>query len=127
MQDKEIYEFAIIRLVPKVEREEFLNIGAIVLCKRQQYLEMKFTVDKKRLEAFAEDIDFELINEYLNAWKSVCKGGVVGGKIGALETHVRFRWLTANRSTIIQSSNVHPGICFDPERTLDSIFNKYVL
>ena len=127
MPDKDIYEFAIIRYVPKVEREEFLNIGAIVLCKRKNYLEMKFNVDEKRLSAFSKEPDLDLINEYLNAWKAVCRGGVEGGKIGALETHVRFRWLTANRSTIIQSSNVHHGLYFNPEKTLDSINNQYVL
>jgi len=127
MPNKEIYEFAIIRYVPKVEREEFINIGAIVLCKRLNYLQMKFNIDEKKLKIFSEEADLDLIEEYLLGWQAVCKGGVEGGKIGALETHVRFRWLTANRSTIIQSSEVHSGLCFDPAQTLKSIFDKYVL
>jgi len=127
MPNKEIFEFAIIRLVPKVEREEFLNIGAIVLCRKKNYLKMKYDIDKTRLRAFSEEIDLEMIRKYLNAWELVCDGGAPGGRIGALDIQVRFRWLTAPRSTIIQSSEVHPGRCFDPDKTLDDIFNKYVL
>jgi len=126
MPDKGIYEFAIIRLVPKVERQEFINIGVIVLSKRHQYLEMKFNIDEKKLAAFSDEIDVNMIKDYLQAWEAVCLGGVAGGKIGALETHVRFRWLTANRSTIIQSSEVHPGLGFDPEKTLENIYKQYV-
>lgn len=127
MPDKEIFEFAIIRFVPKVEREEFLNVGVIVMSKRKNFLKMKYTIDALRLKAFSSDADINLIAEYLNAWNLVCAGGESGGQIGELEVHLRFRWLTASRSTIIQTSEVHPGICFDPEKTLDDIFQKYVL
>ena len=127
MQDKSLYEYAIIRLVPKVERGEFINIGVILLSKQSNYLAMKFNIDERRLDAFSEDIDVNLIKEYLNAWESVCKGGSEGGKIGELEIRVRFRWLTANRSTIIQSSPVHPGFCNDPEKKLDALFTQFVL
>lgn len=127
MSGKEIYEFAIIRYVPKVERQEFMNIGVIVLCKKKKYLKMKYKIDVKRLKAFSEDVDIELIANYLNAWNLVCEGGPKGGKIGELEIHVRFRWLTAARSTIIQSSKVHSGLCFDLEATLEDVYKKYVL
>ena len=127
MQDKVLYEYAIIRLVPKVERGEFINVGVILLSKHSNYLAMKCNIDKRKLSAFSEDIDVDLIKEYLNAWESVCKGGPEGGKIGELEIRVRFRWLTANRSTIIQSSPVHPGFCDDPEKKLDMLFAQFVL
>lgn len=127
MSSKEIYEFAVIRYVPKVERQEFMNVGIIVLCKKKKYLKMKYKIDKERLFAFSEDTDIDLITDYLNAWNLVCLGGQKGGKIGELEIHVRFRWLTAARSTIIQSSEVHSGLCFDLDSTLDDLFTKYVL
>jgi hypothetical protein len=127
MPDKEIFEYAIIRYLPKVERGEFLNVGVIVMCKRQQYLKMKYQIDEQRLKAFSSEVDIDLITEYLNGWNLVCAGGEKGGQIGELEAHLRFRWLTASRSTIIQTSEVHPGLCFEPEKTLEDIFQKYVL
>jgi len=127
MQNKEIYEYAIIRVVPKVERGEFMNIGVIVLSKKIKYLDMKFHIDTDKLNAFSTDIDIELIQEYIAAWKLVCEGSSKGGKIGALETHVRFRWLTANRSTIIQSSPVHSGCSSDVAKVLEKLFGKFVL
>jgi hypothetical protein len=127
MLDRNLYEYAIIRLVPKVERGEFVNIGVILLSKNKDFLGMKYTLDENRLIAFSEDLDIDLVKDYLDAWQEVCAGGAKGGKIGALEIRVRFRWLTANRSTIIQSSPVHPGFCDDPEKELEKLFTKFVL
>ena len=127
MQDKKLYEYAIIRLVPKVERGECINIGVILLSKSCNFLALKYNLDEDRLKAFSQDVDIELVKEYLDAWEKVCKGGSEGGKIGSLEIRVRFRWLTANRSTIIQSSPVHPGFCKDPENELNRLFEKFVL
>jgi len=127
MPDKNLYEYAIIRLVPKVERGEYLNIGVILLSKGNDYLRLKYALNENRLKAFSADIDVDLIRDYLEAWERVCAGGSKGGKIGCLETHVRFRWLTANRSTIIQCSPVHPGFCNDPENALEKLFVKLVL
>ncbi|MGB0864711.1 MAG: DUF3037 domain-containing protein, partial [Saprospiraceae bacterium] len=110
MQNRFSYEYAVIRVVPKVEREEFINIGVIIFCKRKKYLHLKYTIDEKKLQSFSQSIDIQLINEYLKAWENVCKGGRVGGKIGEEERSFRFRWLTAYRSTIIQSSRIHPGL-----------------
>ena len=126
MPNKEIYEYAIIRVVPKVERGEFINIGVIILSKKKKYIDMKYHIDEDRLKAFSKDIDAALIQEYVDGWKLVCEGKE-GGKIGALETHVRFRWLTANRSTIIQSSPVHSGCSSNLERELERLFEKFVL
>jgi hypothetical protein len=127
MQDRVTYEFAIIRLVPKVEREEFLNVGVILFSKRKKYLGIKYNVDEKRIKAFSNEVDTEMINKYLEAWELICKGGKQGGKIGTFEIAYRFRWLIAARSTIIQSSKVHPGLCHDPEKVLEDLFEKYVL
>ncbi len=127
MSKSEIYEYAIIRLVPKVEREEFLNIGVILYSKRKDYLDIKIHIDEDRISAFSKDLDVAMIKEYLDGWFKVCKGSKEGGPIGKLDMHLRFRWLTANRSTIIQSSKVHPGYSSDPAEELDKLFLKFVV
>lgn len=127
MQDKVTFEYAIIRYVPKVEREEFFNVGAIVYSKDRQFLAMKYRIDEHRFKAFGGEEDQAVIHEYLTAWELVCKGTSDSGKIGLQDLPYRFRWLTANRSTIIQSSEVHPGLTNDPEKTLEDLFSRYVL
>ena len=127
MQEKEVYEYASIRFVPRVEREEFLNVGVIVFCKRKKYLRMKYHVDGKRLCAFSADVEASTLASYLAAWDTICQGSLKGEFIASLDPASRFRWLTATRSTIIQSSKVHPGLCDQPEQVLDELFTKYVL
>jgi hypothetical protein len=127
MQDKVTFEYAIIRLVPKVEREEFFNIGVILFSKQKKFLDIKFKINPNKLKAFTPEIEVEQLNNYLNAWKLICDGTVAGGKIGELEISDRFRWLAACRSTMIQSSKTHPGLCEFPEQELQDIFEKYVL
>ena len=127
MRDRVTYEYAVIRLVPKVEREEFMNVGVILFSKRKKYLGIKYVVDEQRVSAFAKEVDVSMIQSYLEAWESICNGSPEGGKIGELEMSLRFRWLVASRSTIIQSSPVHPGICNDAESILKDLFEKYVL
>ena len=127
MPNKVTYEYAIIRIVPKVEREEFMNVGVILFSKRKKYLDIKYHLDEKRLLAFSETIDIDWIRKYLDAWKLVCAGNAESGKIGSLDIAVRYRWLTANRSSIIQSSNTHPGLCEEPAKVLADLFQRYVL
>ncbi len=127
MQNKVTYEFAVIRLVPKVEREEFMNIGVILFSKRKRFLGIKYQINKQKINSFTEDIDTDMINKYLEAWKLVCEGNPAGGSIEQLEQASRFRWLTASKSTIIQCSKTHPGLCLDPEKVLEEIFRRYVL
>ena len=119
--------FAVIRVVPKVERDEFLNVGVILFSKPKKYLGIKYKIDEKRLKAFSDEIDTDQLNEYLKAWELVCLGDPEGGSIGKLELAARFRWLTASRSTIIQSSETHSGLCHDPEKVLEDLFKLYVL
>ncbi len=127
MQDKVTYEYAVIRVVPKVEREEFLNVGVILFSKRKKYLGIKYHLDEKRLKAFSEELDADMLKSYLDAWEKVCKGGKEGGCIGQLDLPARFRWLVASRSTIIQSSKTHPGLCHDPKEVLENLFKSKVL
>ena len=127
MPEKHVFEYAVIRIVPKVEREEFLNTGVIVFCKRKKYLEMRYQVDEKRLLAFSPDLDVAEIEHYLAAWDSICKGNAASGEFAQRDAAERFRWLTAAKSTIIQCSQVHPGLCSDPATLLDDLFNRYVM
>ena len=127
MQDKDTFEYAIIRLVPKVEREEFFNVGVLLFSKQKKFLGIKYHIDLEKLNAFAPEIEITVLNAYLNAWKLISDGDSAGGKIGGLEISDRFRWLAACRSTIIQSSKTHPGLCKNPEEALQDIFEKYVL
>lgn len=126
MQDRATYEYAVIRLVPKVEREEFLNIGVILFSKPKKYLGIKYKIDENRIHAFSKEVDIDGLKDYLKAWELVSRGVAEGGKIAKLELAERFRWLTASRSTIIQSSNTHTGLCNNPEKVLEDIFQRYV-
>lgn len=127
MQDKVTFEYAIIRIVPKVEREEFFNVGVILFSKRKKFLGIKYHINIHKLNAFGADLEIDVLNEYLNAWKLICEGKAAGGKIGEFEISDRFRWLAACRSTMIQSSKTHPGLCINPEEELEDIYKKYVL
>lgn len=127
MPEKHVYEYAVIRIVPRVERGEFLNAGVVVFCKRKRYLAMRFVLDEARLRAFAPGLDVEEIRDYLNAWDVICQGKREGGEIAMKEASERFRWLTAAKSTILQCSKVHPGLAEHPEQVLEDLFQRYVL
>lgn len=127
MQDRVTFEYAIIRIVPKVEREEFFNVGVVLFSKRKKFLGIKYHINSDKLNAFDTKMDLEMLNDYLNAWKLICEGEPAGGKIGKLELSDRFRWLTACRSTIIQSSKTHTGLTNNPEKELEYIFEKFVM
>jgi len=127
MQDKHLYEYAVIRVVPRVEREEFLNVGIILYCSKQGFLEAKIQVNEDRFKAFPCTIETFELKEYLSTWERICKGGKKGGTIGILPIASRFRWLTATRSTIVQTSKVHPGFCDNASETLECLFHELVI
>jgi len=127
MPNKVTYEYATIRLVPLVEREEFINIGVILFSKRKKYLNMRYHLDQKKIAAISSEIETDMIKQYLSAWEAICRGGPEAGRIGELEMAFRFRWLVAKRDTIIQSSMTHPGLCDDPEKVLEQLFKRNVL
>ncbi|HMI63938.1 MAG TPA: DUF3037 domain-containing protein [Puia sp.] len=127
MQDKHLFEYAVIRVVPRVEREEFLNVGVIVYCSRLKYLELIYTLDPDRLLAFYPKLDIAELAQHLQAFEAITKGSKDGGPIAQLDLANRFRWLTATRSTILQSSKVHPGFCGDPAAALQRMHATLVL
>ncbi|UZR97606.1 DUF3037 domain-containing protein [Chondrinema litorale] len=127
MQDRVTYEYAVIRLVPKVEREEFINVGVMLFSKPKRYIGIKYNIDESKIKAFSQDVDIDTIANYLKAWEDVCAGAPKGGSIGEYDMASRFRWLTASRSTIIQSSKTHPGMCTNPQEVLEDLYEYYVL
>ena len=126
MQEQHLFEYAVIRIVPRVEREEFLNVGVVLYCAKQRFLKAMFVLDEKRLCAFSKDVDIADLKAYLCALERICNGGKDAGPIGRLPAGERFRWLTATRSTVVQTSKVHPGFCDDPARKLETLFGQLV-
>jgi hypothetical protein len=126
MQEKLLFEYAVIRVVPRVEREEFLNVGVILYCPKGKYLQSRITVDEKRLLAVAPELDMETLQGNLRAFERICSGAADGGPISRLDAAGRFRWLTAARSTVLQTSRVHPGLCADPVHALNRLHTQLV-
>ena len=127
MQEKFTFEYAIIRVVPRVEREEFLNVGVVLFSKRPAFLEMKYVVDEKRLLALDPTIDLNEVRLHLKAFEQISKGDKQAGPIASLDHAERFRWLTAKRSTVVQTSAVHPGLCTDAAAVVDKLLQQLVL
>ncbi len=127
MQQEYLFEYAVIRVVPRVEREEFLNIGVILYCAKQKFLQARYLLDEVRLHAFAPDLDIAELKEHICSMERICIGDKDAGPIGKLDMASRFRWLTATRSTIVQTSKVHPGFCVDAMETLERLFVQLVV
>jgi hypothetical protein len=126
MHAADTYDYAVIRVVPRIDREEFVNAGVILSCQKAGFLGARIALDEARLLALAADVDLELVRRHLAAIPAICAGLPGSGPIGALPVRARFHWLTARRSSIIQSSPVHTGRCGDPEATLARLLAKLV-
>lgn len=127
MHDKHLYEYAVIRVVPRVEREEFLNAGVIVFCKRQKFIKMLYTVNEEKIRNFSADADIDQIRLNLESFERIARGAKDGGPIAQFDIAERFRWLTAVRSSVIQTSRPHPGFCTDMEKLTERLFEDSVL
>lgn len=127
MQEKHLYEYAVIRVVPRVEREEFINAGVVVFCKRKRFIKVLFKLDEAKLTMLAPEADVEQIQRNLESFKKIGEGTKDGGPIARLEVPERFRWLTAVRSSVIQTSRPHPGLCDDLDYRAQKLFEDYVL
>ena len=126
MRERNSFDYALVRVVPRVERGEFLNVGVILFCSTQAFLEAKIELDHPRLKALAPLLDIPVVESYLDAIPKICAGGGDAGSIGALPQRARFHWLVAPRSTVIQTSPVHSGVHHDLKAALDSLFEKLV-
>jgi len=127
MQEQHSFEYAVIRVVPKVEREEFMNVGVILYCQSLSFLDALFTMNEERLLALSHGMEMDEIKKHLSAFCDICRGGPEAGPIGKLDMGSRFRWLTATRSTVLQCSKVHPGLTTDPAGTLKNLHERLVL
>lgn len=127
MQEKHLYEYAVIRVVPKVEREEFINVGIILFSKKAKYIKMQYVLDKGRISLFTKDIDPEDIESALQAFQKIAHGNKGCGIIAAMDIPERFRWLTAVKSACIQTSRPHAGFSDNLDATVQSLFEELVL
>jgi len=127
MQEKHLYEYAVIRIVPKVEREEFMNVGIILFCKQARFIKVLYKLDASRLKLFSGELDIEQLEKNLGAFEKVSRGAKDGGPMAMEDLPSRFRWLTALRSSCIQTSRPHPGISTNLEKTVETLFTDLVL
>ena len=127
MPGKHLYEYAVIRLVPRVEREEFMNVGIILFCKGANYLNCKHQIDTEKLKLFSCELEVEEIENNLKAFEKICSGSKDGGPVSQWEKPDRFRWLTAQRSSSLQTSRPHNGFSDDLDATLERLFGELVL
>ena len=125
MQNK-LYEYAVIRIVPRVEREEFINAGIVLFCKKEKYLKCKYQLHEQKLLCMYPSADIDFIKKNLQSFENIALGKKSESVIASLDLPERFRWLTATRSTVIQASKVHPGLCFNEDETLQKLFQEYV-
>lgn len=126
MSTPSAFDFATIRVVPRVDREEFVNVGVIVFCLEQKFLQARVQLDEARLKALWPDLDVGLLRQHLDAFVDISAGKKEAGPIAQLSVRERFHWLVAPRSTVIQCSPVHSGICASPEKALDEVFVRMV-
>jgi hypothetical protein len=120
------FDYAVIRVVPRVEREEFINAGVIVFCLEKRYLAARVHLDADRLKALWPDADIALVLEHLNAVPRICEGDPAAGPIAKLTQRERFHWLISPRSTVIQPSPVHTGLCDGTDGLLDRLAKQFL-
>lgn len=126
MQEDKLYEYAVIRLVPKVEREEFFNIGLVLFSKKEKYIRVEFHLCPDKFALMHSKLDYEDIQQSLENFKAVANGENSGGEIAKLGIPERFRWLTAVRSSVVQTSRPHPGKTKDLDKTFERLFEELV-
>ena len=120
------YDFAVLRVVPRVHLGAFINVGVVVHARTAEFLALRAITDERTLAAHAPGVDSELLARYLRSCEAICAGDAAAGPMALAPPSERFHWLTAPRSDVLQSSPVHEGICDDPQRELDALFEEYV-
>jgi hypothetical protein len=120
------FDYAILRVVPHVEREEFINVGVVLFCRTLRFLGARVELDTRRLAALSPKLDATMVQAHLDLISRICAGGADAGPIGQLSQAERFHWLVAPRSTTVQVSPVHCGLCADPQAVLDNLFETMI-
>ncbi len=126
MHEKHLYEYAVIRVVPRVECEEFINVGLLLFCKKQKYLRAEIKLDENKLFLFKTELDLEQLKINLGSFELICKGDKNAGPIAQFEVSERFRWLSAVRSSCIQTSRPHSGFAEDLNQTFQRLFEEFI-
>jgi hypothetical protein len=126
MREDASFNYAVIRVVPRVERQEFVNVGVILFCKERGYLDVALDHELGRLQAFAPGCDFEMIREHLRTIETICRGGPDAGGFAEWSQSERFHWLTGPSSTVIQASPMHAGLCAEPAEELGRLYDLFV-
>lgn len=126
MHAAEFYDYAVLRLVPRVERGEFINVGILLSCAARGHLDVRIELDETRALALDPALDLALVRRLLDAIEAICRGGAEAGPIGLLPPRARFHWLTAQRSAILQTSPVHGGKCDDLDATMEHLLQRMV-
>ena len=126
MRGRSLFEYAVIRVVPHVERGEFINAGIVLYCRARSFLEARIALDEARLQALAPGADPAEITTYLEAMRRICQGEPGSGPIGQLTQRERFHWLVSPRSTVIQTSPTHAGLCYDPAAMVEHLMATVV-
>ena len=126
MQEKNLFEYAIVKIIPRVERGECLNVCVVLFCKKSKYLKAKFGFNEQRILQAFPWADVHDIEQHLQAFEQICIGNNQPGTIASLDVQSRFKWLTAKRSTVIQTSETHPGFCTNVDLKLEQLFNELV-
>lgn len=127
MHELSSYDYALIRLVPNVERGECLNVGVLLFCRTRRFLGARIHLDSERALALAPDLDLIAVQQQLDDLLRICAGGPEAGSLGEMSQSERFHWLVSPRSTVVQVSEVHTGLCEDPEATLEHLLKTMVL
>ena len=120
------YAYAVIRVVPRVEREEFVNVGVVLFSRPRRFLGVRFVLDKGRLRALWPDLDVDAVKRQLEVMRLVAAGDAAGGAIAGLPAAERFGWMTAPASTMVQPGPVHAGLASDPAEALNELFAELV-
>jgi hypothetical protein len=121
------FDYALLRVVPRVERQEFINAGVVVYCPEKRYLAARIRFDAARLKALWPEADEALVQKHLEAVERICAGDAAAGPIAKLSQRERFHWLTSPRSTIIQPSPVHTGVCDATDELLDRLEKRFLI
>lgn len=121
-----VFEYAVIRIVPRVEKEEFINAGVIVFCKRPEFLGVKTYLNRTKVLAIDAEADLDEIEKHLKAFEDIAHGSDIKSPVAKLDAPSRFRWLAAKRSTMVQTSPTHTGICSNPQDLLEKLFQQYL-
>lgn len=127
MQDRDLYEYAVIRVVPRVEREEFINTGIILFCKKAKFIKVIYKIDITKLSLFSAELDLVQIEMNMKSFEKIAAGAKDGGPIAQMDIPSRFRWLTAVRSSVIQPSRPHSGFSSNLDATLERLFEELIL